>query len=304
MALTNEQYEKIGRYLSAEMTKEEEVQFLGEVTASEEMQQELDLIKIARGQHDVYRDLPGLFNALDVEDEEYRTRKQQLKNLRTRESGLHNINITNIKPLKSPKWMVAASVAALIVLILAAAYYISRQGSLPVVKKPGVIPGDSTRPNEKNDSLKRRVPENDYPVYDTLYTRYQPGDVVPVELQNAVANYKEGKYVLAVSELADIGNIRGNELPNRKELRAMAFFYSGLCYLELTKNEEAYEQLRQAYLSRKLLKSMEEDAAWYFALACLKTKKPTEAETVLQQMNAGNVSGKYKAKISFLLKQF
>lgn len=299
MALSEEQYNQMSQYFSGQMNPEEESLFFNNIAADEEWHSEFELQKLLRGKQDVYKDLPQILNEVNKEDEQYKKDKERLSKIKKSvetERDKRPVEIP-VRKIAYRQWLVAASVLAFVVLCVLSIYYFSKKNNPEIVKQPNRNPIDTLH---KNDSQVTQEPNTAYLAYEKFYTPYQPGDNIPVELQNAAVNYKLKKYQVAFDEFSDISEKRGNGYGEQKVIDAYTVFYKGLCLLELKKDSAAYIELSKAYNNQGMLKNVRDDVLWYYALASLKNNRKEQAVSLISNISRTNKT--YGDKAEKLLK--
>lgn len=302
MALSEDQYKQISDYFSGGMGPEEEKLFLNQVAANEEWHTEFEWQKTLKGKQDVYQQLPELFTSVDKESEQYKKDKERIRKIQqlAEDKEEEKQDETPVRNMRYRQWLIAASVLALVAVAGLVIYYFTKINKPPIAKNPKESPVDTIHNKQQPD---REVPlerGDSYLAYEKFYSPYQPGDNIPVELQNAAANYKIKNYQVALDEVSDISDKRGNDPGEQKVINTWAAFYKGLCLLELKKDNEAYIELSKVNNNRDVLKEVKDDVLWYFAMACLKNNKKNEAVAALS--NIPPVNSKYGKKADAVLK--
>lgn len=291
MALTEDQYHKISAWFAGTMTESERQAFLLEVAADPELQEQFEFGRLLNSPDDPWKDIPELVREAQ-EDDNYLQYKQQLESIR-RNADEHTASIITIR---RKFWWVAAAV---IIIVGGVTWYLlSQKRSSPIIVKD----------IHKVDTPEKQIPQPPVPdktqlAYEKFYNPYAPADITPIELQQVAALYKKKDYTNALHELQSIGEIRGNDPKNEKQLQVYAHFYNGLCRLSLQQPDSARVYLQKAYALKKHAPVLQNDITWYLALTWLKLQQPAQATPLLTTLAGSTGSKKYQQQATSLLEQ-
>jgi tetratricopeptide (TPR) repeat protein len=259
MGITTEQYEKIIRFLDAEMEVAEMEAFEKELAANPEMRHQLDFEQSLRDDFALQNltSLPG-----------------------TMASG---------KVREMRKWLAIGSAAAIIIaLVLFTAPW----------KKPGPAPGIANQKNIDTAMEKRDQPQTviTAPVKDSskiidlasLFKKYFKKDTVPeaypIFLAEALIDYESGNYAtLQKLNLNDLPQVRGAGDNDRESILQLGHYYKGISYLETGNTEKAIAHFDWV-LKNKPDKALQVKATWFLALAYLKENNREKAAALCRSI--------------------
>lgn len=258
MALTTEQYERMIRFMDAEMETEEMAAFEKELASNPEMSRQLDFEQSLRDDFALQNitSLPGALPA----NEKAPARKIPGK-------------VTRMQKW----WAISAAAVAIIVLALFTMLW-QKPGNSPVVanrKSINTIQKKSTQPETVITT-----PEKDSSkVTDlaSLFTQYFKKDAIPDDyplfLAQAFMDYESGNYkTLQQLNLNNLPQTRSaGETDDKENILKLGHYYKGLAFLQTDNTREAIINLEWV-LAHQPGKFLGAKAQWYLALTYLKEK--------------------------------
>ena len=271
MSLTTEQYEKIIRFLDAEMDAVEMDAFEKELDANPEMRKQLDFEQALRDDFALQdiNSLPGTAAAKE----------------RTATSSAPG-KVTNMR-----KWLAIA--AAAIATILLITIFWQKPEKNPAVTKRNDI--DTTQ--HENNPPQAIVTPAPKTVKDSvavtnlaaLFKQYFKKDPAPEEyplfLAAAFTDYESGKYTtLQQLDLNKLPQTRGAGETNSKEnILKLGHYYKGLAFLQTNNTKETILNLHWV-LNNQHDKALRAKAQWYLALAYLKDNNSEKAAALCRSI--------------------
>lgn len=270
MGITTEQYEKIIRFLDAEMGLAEMDAFEKELAANPEMRQQLDFEQSLR---DIFalQNITSLAGTLPA-NERAVPRKIPGK-------------ITEVQ-----KWLAIGSAAAVIIAVVL---------FMIPWKKPGTVTDianrksfDTTQEKRDQPQIVITTPEKDSSeVIDlvSLFKKYFKKDALPDEypvfLAEALMDYESGNYAtLQKLNLNNLPQTRGPEETDRKKnILQLGHYYTGIAYLETGNTGKAIAHFNWV-LKNQPDTTLKDKTQWYLALAYLKENNREKAANELKKV--------------------
>lgn len=266
MAITTEQYEKITRFLDADMDLAEMEAFEKELAANPEMRRQLDFEQSVRNEF-ASQELPDV---IGMTTEEAPVARQMTR-----------------KTTRLQKWLVIGAAAA----VLAAVLVITKQNSSPKPAVADKIGVDTTRKEDVTPPVAVIRPAEDSSRlnFEALFKQYFKKDSLPDEyplfLAEAFTDYASGKYStlqqLSLKELPEVRGIDGND--SKEKILQLAHYYKGLAFLQTNDTRQAAINLEWA-LNNHADKTLRAKAQWYLALTYLKEGKKEKAAVMCRNI--------------------
>ena len=267
MGLSLDDEIKMEAYFNGALNKADEQAFLLKVAADKELQETFEFEKFLRG----------------------------------KTNTIPEAEIATIIKLAKPKpwkYLIAASVIGLIVITGILIYNNSNKPRSTGITKNKVANKDSDLINESSTTDLHPSEINPQLIYKNNYTAYEPTGNEPPELGKTMLAYNAHDYDKTLSELNNIGILRGGN--ENAELEDYKFLYKGLCFAETNKTSSAVETFSGLLASAKN-DDVKAAAQWYLSLQLIKQNNMQHAIELLTSLSAGKSS--YNKKASALLKQ-
>ena len=319
--MTNDQVERIERFLEGRMSPEEQTRFEQDLATDQ---------KLSAAYH-TYRAVEKyMFNP-----HQYAQEDDVKKNLT--KLGNEFIITTNKTETQPPATAIPtggrirwtrmgrlAAVAALLAIVVTGAWYLvsNNKQTTPIATGPAVVPDssanqrpipdtalvlasptDSAKMGVEKKGLKNQLPEQTGTAKNNLFAAYFKPDTVPTEkeelLKTAFDLYERKRYRDAATAFEDALlelSTRGEETggPMTKQYAA---YYQALSYLAANQDAKAIPLLQTLTGSAS---GLEQKASWYLALAYLKSNKAAQALPLLKRV-AAQKGGPYSTDAARLL---
>ena len=262
MALTTEQYQKIIRFLDAEMGPDEMNAFEKELDSNAELRRQLDFEQSLRDNFALgnITSLPGTVTAKESAAARGKTGK-----------------ITRIQ-----KWL--AIVAAVITAIILVTIFWQKPGKAPdVVNRNNNI--DTVQKNKESPQVAITAPAKDSSEIINpalLFKQYFKKDVLPehypLYLAEAFTDYEMGNYkTLQQLNLNNLPQTRSDgETDSKANILKLGHYYKGLAFLQTNNTREAIMNLSWV-LSNQPGNALRVKAQWHLALTYLKENNGEKA---------------------------
>ncbi|MFT3703119.1 MAG: tetratricopeptide repeat protein [Agriterribacter sp.] len=253
MSLTNEQYEKISRFLNLEMDETEMDAFEKELNTNPEMRHQLDFEQSLRDDFAVHN-VTSLPNTTPVP-----ATTGKLKGIR--------------------KWL-AISAAVITACILFSILWQKPS------KKPAIVNREDMDTTQKtiNQVIAITPAKDSSKVIDLLqlFNQYFKKDAIPqhypMYLAEALTNYEAGNYAtlqkLSLNNLPQTRSI--SETDSKENILTWGHYYKGLAFLQTGNTKEAAINLDWV-LNNQPGKALKAKAQWYLALTYLKENNKEKA---------------------------
>lgn len=253
MALSTEQYQRLMRFLDADMTAEEIKAFDKELDAAPELREQLYFEQSVR---------------------ESFVRKEEAA-------------VREIKPAQRRRaWLVAA--AAVIIVSLSIVFLLTRKNETPppVAKTNPKLPSekkDSPVPDgQRNHDAKRFIVNTDS-IFRKNFRAEPVPDEAPLYLAQAFDDYSNGNYkTIEQISLAEVPDTRGAENEKERTL-LLGNFYKGVAALEQHKTALAKKHLSWV-TAHKVTNEWKQKAHWYLAMAALQGGEPAAVKQELKSL--------------------
>lgn len=270
MDLSTEQYEKIIRFLDADMTPEEMDLFEKELSGNPAMRRQLDFELSIRealfqGAAGVTVAEPAVFPNSNVPMPEVEA---------------------PVKTIGMKKWLAIGIAASVLIAVAALALFRPKTSTTPPVVQgkdtinnrpahtPQVVitsPGDSSRHIDDTRLFKK------------YFKKDEPPEEYPMFLAEALAGYESGEYAAILQlNLADIPETRGTG--NKETILQLGHYYKGLSFLQTGNATQAINNLQWVITNSKD-RSLQVKATWYQALALIKNNEPQKAIELLTKLD-------------------
>ncbi len=265
MALNQLQYERLMRFLDADMTLEEMEAFEKELAANSEMRQQLTFEQAARESLTKEKNAEPWFN----QSNPYSTNGK--------------VHAAPFKPLVQKKWLAFAVAAS--VLVIAATYMLFKNNT---ASPPLVIHSIDTGATQKTVVPQPvKTQPVDSSILLCLYKKYFIKDTLPdahpMLLADALNGYDNGNYTaLQKFDLSNLPQTRGSADENQ-EILQLAHYYKGIAFLETANDTKAIEHL-QWMVGKSTDKNYKQKSRWYLALAYLKIGDKANAVEQLKRL--------------------
>lgn len=266
MGITTEQYEKIIRFLDAEMEVAEMEAFEKELAANPEMRHQLDFEQSLRDDF-ALREITDLADANVPE---------------------HNLKIPGKRRSMQKWWAIAAAA----IVIAGLTFFIKpwqKKGKTPAVaiqqqidtsQKKGNLPQQVTTvpPKDNDEIIDLKMLFEQYFKKDTVPEAY------PIFLAEALIDYESGNYAtLQKLNLNDLPQVRGAGDNDRESILQLGHYYKGISYLETGNTEKAIAHFDWV-LKNKPDKALQVKATWFLALAYLKENNREKAAALCRSI--------------------
>lgn len=277
MEINMEQYQRIIRFLDADMTLEEMDAFKQELDANPAMRQQLDFEQLVRD---------GF--ALD-------------KNNTI--AGARTNTATPFKKNTIKRWLTLAAAAAVTGIVLALLFF-NTEKNTPVI----VVQHNDTAGINKKDTaplvINKPADNSNKKNLPSLYKQYFTIDTIPENypmfLAEALTNYQNQDY--AAIEKIDFNNlpqIRGRE--DKQPILNLGHYYKGIAFLKTNNTPQAIANL-QWVQNNCTDNNIKLNAQWYLALAYLKNNNASEAINQLKKLTGKSTYHRYNSRTKSLLK--
>lgn len=278
MSLTNEQYEKIIRFLDAGMEPDEMDAFEKELNSNPEMRWQLDFEQSVR-------DGFAVRNITSLQD--------------TVSANKHTVAQSNTgKVMNMRKWIAVG--AAIITACMLFTLFWQKPQKVPVVSNlndidtlhaaPVVTNRTDTGTLQQKSDLATVIVSTTEPAKDSgkmvdlalLFKQYFKKDVLPEQyplyLAEALADYESGNYkTLQQLNFNNLPQTRGtNKTESKENTLHLGHYYKGLAFLQTNNTREAAINLRWV-LNNKPGKALMAKAQWYLVLVHLKENNGEKA---------------------------
>jgi hypothetical protein len=277
MAINTEQYQRITRFLDADMTLEEMDTFKQELDANPAMRQQLNFEQSVRD---------GF--ALD---------KNNII------AGGKTNAVTPLKKLNTRRWLTIAAAATVTGIILALLFFNTKKDSPAIV----IQHNDSATINKKDTAplvINKPADSSNKKNITALYKQYFTADTIPqnypMYLAEALTNYQNEDYAaIEKIDLTNIPQIRGVE--DKQAILNLGHYYKGIAYLKNNNTPQAIVNL-QWVQNNCTDNSIKLNAQWYLALAYLKNNNAAEAINQLKNLTGKSTYRRYSREVKSLLK--
>ena len=279
MVLDSEQYNRIIRFLDAEMSINEMADFESELDSNPNMRQHLDFEQSIR----------DVFAQRNQED------SQKVK------KDFFPLSQKVNKGKKKGFYVYLAVAASIIGIISWSVLF--KNSSLPSSKQ--LVQNDSilkTNDSSYNNNSIQTNQANDL-VYASLFNKYfskdKSPDNSPILLADALIDYDNGNYTSLQSlDLTKIPEIRGDDtLNDRENILQLGHYYKGISYLETGDSKMAIQNLNWV-VKHSSNTEIVTKADWYLALGYVINKEKEKSKTILKELlqNKRNNHFSQKAK--------
>ncbi len=261
MGITTEQYEKIIRFLDAEMQQAEMKAFEEELTSNPDMRDQLDFEQSLRNDF-AARNITSLPGDTSVNE---------------------RAAVRTVSGKTTGRRIGLAIAAAVIIAFMLFTLFWQKTGKTPDIANGKNIdtaqksnnPLQATVTSPAKDSSKRvdlALLFKQYFKKDTLPENY------PLYLAEALMDYESGNYTtLQQLNLNDIPQTRGtNEISHKENILQLGHYYKGLAFLQTNNTKEAIINLSWV-LNNRPGKEQRDKTRWYLALAYLKENNVEKA---------------------------
>lgn len=281
MNITPEQYERLNRFLDAEMTAAEMRAFEQEMELNPELRTQLDFERQVR--ENLFA--PGMTNLpVSPVKKEYT-----------------GIGISGKKKVARMIWIAAGLAASvLLVLLLFRPWNNNKPATPPIVKT------DTVPPVQKKDTLKPFITAGDNKLLNTdslfmvFFEKDQIPDEYPPYLADALMAYEQNKFE-ALEQLDLMPKLRTANASEYEKIKIFGHYYKGVSSLKLGKPSNAKEHFEwvetNAHDEALILK-----AKWYNILIGLKEGDLNKIAIDLKSLETSNIKNTYKLKIAQLYK--
>lgn len=287
MGITNEQYEKIIRFLDADMEPEEMEAFEKELASNPEMRHQLDFEQSVRDGF-ALRNITSLTDTAPVKGDPA-TPKTPGK-------------ITTMRKW----WAISAAAVAIIALVLFTILWqkqeknpgITNRKDIDTIHEKSAPPQIVTAPaKDSSGEIELASLFRQYFKKDTLPEEY------PIFLAEALTDYDSGNYTtLQRLNLNSIPQTRGvGEADSKENILQLGHYYKGLAFLQTNNTREAVINLEWV-LNNHPGNTLRDKAQWYLALAYLKEHKPGKAKELLKKIISGSRENTLSKHANTLLK--
>lgn len=312
MKISPEKFERLLRFLDAEMDPEEIAAF------EEELKTDPDL----RDQLDFQLKLSEAFSEKKPEEAGYIDSNENLRSILTAAKNKffkqndEPVSITgaakdhhkHIIQVNFATWLAAASVIVL-ALIAALVYYSGKNSETQDIaindssrikqdqKQIEIIPVDTVKNLPNHSPVK-----TDYAsLARECYTK-DPGPAdPPLLLAEEIGDYNKGDYqTIQAFDLNNIPKTRGQV--NEFELKELGHYYKGLSFIETKNNQQARLNLQWVIDSAKN-NLLQIKASWYLSLLYLLKDDVKKSEVLLNHVASNKTEAMYKQKAAGLLGQ-
>lgn len=268
MSITNEQYQKIMRFLDAGMDPEEMDAFEKELSANAEMRSQLNF-------EQSLRDSFGSRNIKNLADIKFEKENTEISKTRGKLTGMR-------------KWWTIG--AAVVTVLLLFAIFWQKKTKIKEV-------ADVTVADTLQKPITPPVSTINVPVQDSsdridlqdLFKQYFRKDALPEQyplfLAEALMDYESGNYkTLQKLNLNDLPQTRSiGEADSKENILQLGHYYKGLAFLQTNNNRDAIENLHWV-IRNQHDKTLRAKAQWYLALAYLKENNSEKAAALCRSI--------------------
>lgn len=272
MEINSDQYERIQKFLDADMTSEEMDAFEKELEASPAMRSQLDFEQSVRDH----------------------LAMQQMQS-----SIVDNEKVVPLKHRK--KWLGIAAAASVLAAIATIFFLNTKQNTpTPIAKKNDTLKIDkidtSVLPKVAPNKIKSEI--NYAQLFEEYFELDKAPETYPIQFADAFSRYENGNYsALEKLDANEIANTRG--VDDKQSILETLHYYKGIAFLKTNNNAQALTNL-QWVTQNSRNDTLKANANWYLGLAYLKKGEIEKAKALFEGLSS---YGRYKKIVKELLEK-